>query len=452
MAVKNNRLKFWNMVSVDDTSGEIILYGDIERRTPTDWFTGEPVEEHVITPKSFLEDLEKIKDKKVITVRINSGGGDLETGIAIGNVLKGLKAKTIAINEGLIGSAATLISSSCDIVKAYKGTEFMIHQAAGEMSGCYTRDDLEKAINSFVCAEKVMLEIYKAKTGLPEEKLKELINAETWMTGEEAKAYGFVDVLIEDENSEPEFEFENNKKILLVNGIKHNIGGLSIPPKVLKRLKNKRLNATGGKRMATKMEKLKNFFLNGLSLFNEAEEEEQLLNEGEPQEELTEENPPVTNKKNRRNSQEEELLNESEDELENEDDENLENEDDEELVNDDETDLKNMSPKIKAAVLKERRRLQEIDKIAGTICNKKLVREAKYGKYACSAATLAYRALEYQKKINKRSLNNMTSDYQNSNANGVRSLGNSGMNTEPDSAQEAKRVANTYLQLKGGKK
>ena len=291
MAVENKRPKFWNMVNVDETSGEIILYGDIERRTPTDWFTGEPVEEHVITPKSFLEDLEKIKDKKVITVRINSGGGDLETGIAIGNVLKGLKAKTIAINEGLIGSAATLISSSCDIVKAYKGTEFMIHQAMGEISGCYTRDDLEKTINSFVCAEKVMLEIYKAKTGLPEEKLKELINAETWMTGEEAKAYGFVDVLIEDENSEPEFEFENNKKILLVNGIKHNIGGLSIPPKVLKRLKNKRLNATGGKRMATKMEKLKNFFLNGLSLFNEAEEEEQLLNEGEGQEEVTEGNP-----------------------------------------------------------------------------------------------------------------------------------------------------------------
>lgn len=144
MAVKNNRPKFWNMVSVDDTSGEIILYGDIERKTPIDWFTGEPDEENVITPKKFLEDLEKIKDKKVITVRINSGGGDLETGIAIGNVLKGLKAKTIAVNEGLIGSAATLISSSCDVVKAYKGTEFMIHEAMGEMSGCYTRSDLQK--------------------------------------------------------------------------------------------------------------------------------------------------------------------------------------------------------------------------------------------------------------------------------------------------------------------
>lgn len=453
MAVKNNRPKFWNMVSVDDTSGEIILYGDIERKTPIDWFTGEPDEENVITPKKFLEDLEKIKDKKVITVRINSGGGDLETGIAIGNVLKGLKAKTIAVNEGLIGSAATLISSSCDVVKAYKGTEFMIHEAMGEMSGCYTRSDLQKAINSFTCAEKVMIEIYKAKTGLAEEKLKELINAETWMTGEEAKEYGFVDELIEDENSEPEFEFQNNKKILLVNGIKHNIGGLNIPPKVLKRLKNKRLNATGGNRMTTKMEKLRNFFLNGLSLFNEAEEEDlQLLNDGGNPEEPTEENPPVTNKKNRKNSQEEEPLNEGEDELENEDDEPLENEEDAELVNDDETDLKNLSPNMKAAVLKERRRLQEIDKIAGTICNKKLVREAKYGKFACSAATLAYRALEYQKKINKRSLNNITSDYQNSNANGVQSLGNSGMNTAPDSAQEAKRVANTYLQLKGGKK
>ena len=59
MAVKNNRPKFWNMVSVDDTCGEIILYGDIERRTPIDWFTGMPLEENVITPQGFLDDLEK---------------------------------------------------------------------------------------------------------------------------------------------------------------------------------------------------------------------------------------------------------------------------------------------------------------------------------------------------------------------------------------------------------
>jgi len=50
---------------------------------------------------------------------------------------------------------------------------------------------------------------------LPEDELKELIKAETWLTGEEAQAYGFVDILIEDENEGPEFEFQNNKKIVL---------------------------------------------------------------------------------------------------------------------------------------------------------------------------------------------------------------------------------------------
>jgi len=377
MAVKNNRPKFWNMVSVDDTCGEIILYGDIERRTPIDWFTGMPLEENVITPQGFLDDLEKIKDKKVIKVRINSGGGDMETGIAIGNVLKGLKAKTIAINEGLIGSAATLISCGCDVVKAYKGSEFMIHEAKGEMSGCYSRDDLKKAINSFDCAEKVILEIYKSKTGLPEDELKELIKAETWLTGEEAQAYGFVDILIEDENEGPEFEFQNNKKIVLVNGIKHNLGGHNIPPKVLKR--HKRLHTTGGKHMALSTKKLRNFFLKGLSLFNEVEEQdEELLNEDELQEEQQEEDPPVTNKRNKKNSQTEELENEVDDELENDDDEELLNEDDDFTDDEEEeTVLKNLSPKMKAAVLKERKRIQNIDKIAGTICNKKLTAHKK---------------------------------------------------------------------------
>lgn len=446
MAVKKYRPKFWNMVDVDDTNGEIILYGDIERQTPVDWFTGEPIDEDVITAKRFREDLAKIKDKKIITLRINSGGGDFETGLAIGNIIKGLKAKTIAINEGLIGSAATLVSCNCDVVKAFKGSEFMIHELKGEIEGCYSRDDLTKVINSFDCGEKVALGIYSAKTGLSEDELKDLIKSETWMTGSEAKELGFVDVLIDDEESEPQFELQNNKKILLVNGVKHNIGGYHIPPKVLKRLKNKRLNATGGRRMAVNTEKIKKFFLKGLSLFNEVEEQEdELLNEDELEEEQQDENPTVTNKKNKKNLED--------DELENEDDEELLNEDEDELLNeDDENELKNMSPKIKAAVLKERKRLQEIDKIAGTLRNKKLVNEAKYGKRACNAATLAYRALEAQKKINKSALNNLNTDYIHSGAQNVHSLGNGGTDGKADMKVEAQRAAQLYAQVKGGKK
>lgn len=455
MITKNkNQLKFWNMVSVDETHGEIILYGDVLDRTPVDFFTGEPVDDLFITPKGFNEDLEKIKDKDIITIRINSGGGILDTGIAIGNTIKGLKSKTIGIAEGFVGSAATLILCSCDVVKAYRSSEIMIHEAKGEMEGSYSKDDLLKSIESFDCAEKSMVEIYKDKTGLSEEEIKELIKAETWMTGIEAKELGFVDVLIEDEEAEPQFELQN-KKILLVNGVKHNISGYHIPPKVLKRLKNKNSDKTGGKQMAFTMKKLQNFFLKGLAMCNEAEEQEDELLDEENLEEQEEQLPPATNKKNKKNSDEDNLENEDDEELENEDDEDLECEDDEELENEDEEEvvnLKNLSPKARKAVLKERKRLQSIDKIAGTIQNKKLVTEAKYGKRACSAATLAYRSLEAHKKINRSALNNLETDFLNSGAQKVKSLGNSGTSGKPDAKTEAARTAQLYTQLKGGRK
>ena len=34
--------KFWNMASVSEDEGEIILYGDVMSRQPVDWWTREP--------------------------------------------------------------------------------------------------------------------------------------------------------------------------------------------------------------------------------------------------------------------------------------------------------------------------------------------------------------------------------------------------------------------------
>ena len=75
--------KFWNVATVGDDEAEITLYGDVMSRQPTDWWTGEPEPGLYITPEGFMEDLAAVKDKGHITVKLNSCGGDLYTGIAI---------------------------------------------------------------------------------------------------------------------------------------------------------------------------------------------------------------------------------------------------------------------------------------------------------------------------------------------------------------------------------
>lgn len=85
-------IKFWNVASIGDDEGEITLYGDVVSRQPVDWWTGEPEPGLYIAPESFMEDLAAVKGKSNITIKINSCGGDLYTGIAIHNAIKGRPA------------------------------------------------------------------------------------------------------------------------------------------------------------------------------------------------------------------------------------------------------------------------------------------------------------------------------------------------------------------------
>ena len=55
--VQQTPTKFWNIASVSEDSGEIVLYGDVVARQPVDWWTGEPEPGLYIAPESFMEDL-----------------------------------------------------------------------------------------------------------------------------------------------------------------------------------------------------------------------------------------------------------------------------------------------------------------------------------------------------------------------------------------------------------
>ena len=119
--------KFWNVATVGDDEAEITLYGDVMSRQPTDWWTGEPEPGLYITPEGFMEDLAAVKDKGHITVKLNSCGGDLYTGIAIHNALKALSGEVNVVVEGIAASAASVIMCAGDTVTVYPGSLVMIH-------------------------------------------------------------------------------------------------------------------------------------------------------------------------------------------------------------------------------------------------------------------------------------------------------------------------------------
>lgn len=221
--------KFWNVASLSEEEGEITLYGDVLSKRMYDWWTGELVPGLYITPEGFMEDLALVKDKKNITVKINSCGGDLYTGLAIHNALKGLTANVKTVVEGIAASAASVIAMAGDTVEVYPGSLIMIHGVSIRNYGDINLQDVQKMERMIDANEKAIAAIYNQRTGIDTEEIRTMMAEEKWMTGEEAVEKGFADKICEEKNT-VDIGMSSNKKILMVNGISHDTFGFRNMP------------------------------------------------------------------------------------------------------------------------------------------------------------------------------------------------------------------------------
>ena len=194
------RFKFWNVMrNEEEKSAELILYGSIGH--DEDWDD--------ISDKAFKQDIENLGDVENITLHINSPGGSVFSAIAIANTLKNHKAKVTANIDGIAASAATIITSACDVVRMPKNAHFMIHNPMTFAYG--NNQDMEKTLNMLNKVKDSIIETYLYKSNTDKKTLSELMNEETWMDAETAKGYGFIDEIIDEEIEE---EIIENKLII----------------------------------------------------------------------------------------------------------------------------------------------------------------------------------------------------------------------------------------------
>jgi ATP-dependent protease ClpP protease subunit len=204
--------KFWQFVNQTAESAELLIYGDI---SDTSWWGDE------VTPKQFAEDLKNIGDVKDITVRINSGGGDVFAASTIGNLLETSKATVTAVIDGLCASAATIIACHCNNVKAQKDSIYMIHPVRMGICGYKDATELHQYIDALDAIRDNIINLYAKKTGRCVDDVAAQMDATSWFTPAEAKENGFVDELIGDEENTT---VENIGGLLFVNKV-----GTSLP-------------------------------------------------------------------------------------------------------------------------------------------------------------------------------------------------------------------------------
>ncbi len=169
---------------------------------------------------------------KELTVTINSGGGSVFSASEIYTELKKFAGNVKVEIVGLAASAASVIAMSGNVIEMSPTAQLMVHNAATISEGDYrdmdhTSDFLQKVNQSIMNA-------YSVKTGKDAAELKNLMDAETWMTAQEAKESGFIDAIM--------FENEvgavaNAENPLLVNGM--------LPQEVLNKMREELTNDKG---------------------------------------------------------------------------------------------------------------------------------------------------------------------------------------------------------------
>lgn len=146
-------------------------------------------DESDVTFKDFKDTLENIDSSKTVNLYVNSCGGSVFTTQGIIAMLQRVKAKGVTINayiDGIGASCASFLPMIADNIYCYSSSILMVHHP---MSCCWgnVNDFIEEITLLNKIEDSVMMPLYmgKAKEGITEEQIKDLIDKESWLSAKE---------------------------------------------------------------------------------------------------------------------------------------------------------------------------------------------------------------------------------------------------------------------------
>lgn len=160
-------------------NGELVLYGFVGDNYWGEGFTGREV----------VDALAEIGRDTDVTVRINSGGGYVDDGVAIYNALAQHKGKVTVVVDALAASSASIIAMAGSERIMRKGSMLMIHDPSSVVWG--TAEDMAKAIKMLEKHASNLAGIYAEVTGEDVEDIRADMKDELWLTADEAVERGF---------------------------------------------------------------------------------------------------------------------------------------------------------------------------------------------------------------------------------------------------------------------
>lgn len=146
------------------------------------------------TPMEFARAIEGARN---VELHISSPGGEITAERAIQAQVREHMRRGYRVDcylDGTCASAATTIASICTTCVASVETRYMIHEA-GTLA-YFQRSDLPYFDRVLKELDDDSIRVYVQKTGLPEDEVREYVEAETTFTAEEAVRLGFIDRIV----------------------------------------------------------------------------------------------------------------------------------------------------------------------------------------------------------------------------------------------------------------
>ena len=168
-------------------SADLFFYGDIVSDWRGAWTDSDQYPEAI---RDFLKE----QDGKNLNIYINSGGGSVFAGMAIYNMISRHKGLKTVYVDGMAASIASVIALAGDRIVIPSNAFIMIHKPWAECIG--NANDMRKMADDLDAVESGILNAYKdhLADGVEIEAVRELVDAETWLNGEEAAKYFDIEV------------------------------------------------------------------------------------------------------------------------------------------------------------------------------------------------------------------------------------------------------------------
>lgn len=141
--------------------------------------------------------LESENPKREIAMYINSPGGIVTSGLAIYDTMQYIRSpvSTVCIGQAASMGSLLLTAGEKGLRIALPNARVMVHQPSGGFRG--QASDIERHAEDIIATKRRLNEIYVKHTGQPYEKVERTLDRDSFMTAEEAKAFGLVDRVYE---------------------------------------------------------------------------------------------------------------------------------------------------------------------------------------------------------------------------------------------------------------